>query len=330
MNKTITINKPLVGNNMGIMAGIKTYSPAIIACVALFILGGILSPGFASGKNLASILSQSSLLVIIAIGQSIVFFAGNSGIDLSTGAFVSMGALIGAEFSAGRNEQLPLAILAIVVLGAVFGLCNGIGVQILRIPALAMTLAVSSIINGFTLAYTNGLPAALIPDMIGSVGKPLFMQVRPIMIIALIAIVFMEFIMRKTKFGRSIYLIGSNRSAAYLNGIKVNFTAIMAYVISGIVACFGGLLFIGYVGAGQILMGDDYTMMSIAAVVVGGASVAGGRGTFIGAALGSIVLVLLTSVLVSLGLSAGVRIFFQGVILAVILMITCRDAKLKQ
>jgi ribose transport system permease protein len=106
--------------------------------------------------------------------------------------------------------------------------------------------------------------------------------------------------------------------------------AVSAYAISGAVSAIGGLLFLGYVGTGKIGMGDNYTMMSIAAVVIGGVSVSGGRGTFIGVALGSVVYLLLSSVLVALGLSVGVRIFFQGLILAVILVVNCSGEKLRK
>lgn len=311
-------------------SNIKTYLPAIVSCVVLLVLGQVLSPGFASAKNISSILTQASILGIAAIGQAIVFFAGNSGIDLSMGATVTMGALFGAMVSDGKDSMIPVAILVIVLIGATIGLANGMGIQVLKVPALAMTLAMTAVVDGFTLFYTQGMPSYGIPETISSVGRPLLGQLRPVMIIVLALIVAMEFIMRKSSFGRSIYLIGSNRKAAQLCGISVNITAIMAYVISGIFAALCGYILVGYTGSGQITMGNSYTMSTISAVVIGGVSVAGGRGTFIGAALGCIVLILLQSVLVALGLQAGVRTFFQGLILILVLIANCRDAKLRQ
>ena len=308
----------------------KACIPALISIIALFILGQSLSNGFASLGNISNIMTQTGLLLVISIGQAMVFFAGDGGVDFSVGAFVSMGALIGAEFMDGRNELIPLGILIAVIFGGAFGLINGLGVQKLKIPALAMTLAMSSVINGFTIWFTNGLPQAKVPSMLGSVGRTFIGELRPLMIIAVIAIVIMELIMRRTRFGRSVYMIGSNRRAAELCGIKASAISIAVYAISGAVSAVGGLLFLGYVGAGQIGMGDSYTLMSVAAVVIGGVSVSGGRGTFIGVALGSMVYLLMTSVLVALGLPVGVRIFFQGVILAVILLVNCRSNRLRK
>lgn len=308
----------------------KACIPALVSIVILFAFGQILKDGFASSRNIASILTQAGLLVIISVGQAIVFFAGNCGIDLSVGAFVSMGALIGAKYMDGSNALIPLGIVIALAFGAAFGLINGLGIQFLRIPALAMTLAMSSVVNGFTMWYTDGLPQAKIPPALASVGRALFGQVRPMMLLALVVIIVMELIMRRTRFGRSIYMVGSSRQAATLCGINMNLISVLAYTISGALSCVGGLLFIGYVGEGQLGMGEDYTMQTIAAVVIGGVSVNGGRGTFIGVALGSIVYLLMSSVLVALGLDVGVRKFFQGAILAVILVANCRSAKLRK
>ncbi len=308
----------------------KACIPALISIVALFVLGQVLASGFASMRNISSILTQSGLLLVISVGQALVFFAGNGGIDLSVGAFVSMGALIGAEFMNGKNELIPLGILMVVLFGGVFGTINGLGVQLLKIPALAMTLAMSSVVNGFTMWYTNGLPQAKVPSLLAGMGRSLVGQLRPLMIIAVVVIVVMELVMRRTRFGRSIYMVGSSRRAAMLSGINVNLVSILVYTLSGALSCVGGLLFLGYVGAGQLGMGDSYTMMTVAAVVIGGVSVNGGRGTFVGVALGSIVYLLMSSVLVALGLDPGVRTFFQGLILAVILIANCRSAKLRK
>jgi ribose transport system permease protein len=270
------------------------------------------------------------LLLVISIGQAMVFFAGDGGIDFSVGAFVSLGALIGAEFMNGQNELIPLGVLIAVAFGGGFGLLNGLGVQGLKIPALAMTLAMSSVVDGFTIWFTNGLPQAKVPSLLGSVGRSLVGELRPMIIIAVVAIIIMELFMRKTRFGRSVYMIGSNRHAAKLCGINVPLIAVLVYVISGAVSAVGGLFFLGYVGAGQIGMGESYTLMSVAAVVIGGVSMSGGRGTFIGVALGSMVYLLMTSVLVALGFPIGVRIFFQGCILAIILLVNCRSDKLRK
>jgi ribose transport system permease protein len=315
-------------NKFVLSAEVKACIPAIISIIALFVLGENLSPGFASVGNISNVLTQTGLLLIISIGQAMVFFTGNA--DFSVGAYVSMGAVIGAEFMNGQNNLIPLGALTAIVFGGGFGLISGLGVQKLRVPSLAMTLAMSSVINGFTIWYTNGVPQAKVPSMLGRLGRSLVGELRPLMIIALIAIVGMELIMHKTRFGKSVYMVGSNRNAAELCGINVSVIVVVTFMISGAVSAIGGFLLFGYVGFGQIGMGDSYTLMSVASVVIGGVSLYGGRGSFIGVALGSIVYLLMTSVLVSLGLPAGVRIFFQGLILAMILLVNCRSEKLRK
>lgn len=315
-------------NNLSLDA--RACIPALISIIALFVFGQALSPGFASLQNVSTIAAQAMLLLIISAGQAIVFMAGDGGIDLSVGAFVSLGALLSAEFMGGRNEMIPLGIFIAALFGGLFGLINGLGIQFLKIPALAMTLAMASVIDGFYIWYTNGMPQAQVPSLLGKVGRQWIGQLRPLILIGILVIIALELLMRKTNFGKNIFLIGSNKNAAALCGLKVHRYAVLAYVLSGIFASIGGMLFFGYVGAGQMRMGDDYTMMSIAAVVIGGVNVSGGRGTFIGVTLGSVVYLLITSVLVALGLAPGVRAFFQGIILILLLIINCRSSSLRR
>ena len=306
------------------------YMPAVIAIVLITILGQILSPGFASMNNMGNILTVASLLAIISIGQCIVFIAGNSGIDLSVGALVSLGAVMGPMISGGLEHRLPYAILMVLLTGAVFGGLSGIGVQIIKVPPLVMTLVMAAVVRGFTMAYTGGAPGWLIPPSLARVASPFLGEVRPVMIWMLVIIIAFEFVLRRLRYGKSLYMIGSNRSAGRLCGLPVSFLAISAYVVAGMMSCFGGIFFAGFSGVGELGMGEFYTMQTVAVVVIGGISVKGGSGSLIGVVLGSIVLTLLTSILVALGLQAGVREFFQGMILLAILIITCREKKLRQ
>ncbi len=307
----------------------QSYFPSVIAIVALFLFGQILTPGFASAANVNTIIASASILIVASIGQSFVIFAGDFGIDLSIGAVMSMGAMVTSIICGGDAAYLPTAILFVLFLGGMAGLINGVGVQIMRIPPLAMTLVMATVINGFTLAYTHGSPSLGVPAILQSIGKPLFGQIRAITLIAIIFIIVIQMVLVFSKYGRELFLVGSNRIAARISGIRVNLIIVLAYVISGLVASVAGVLMVGYVGSGQLQMGDQYTLMSVAAVVIGGTKLSGGQGSLVGAALGAIVIVLLTSILIAVGLSAGVRTFFQGVILVLILMVNCRMPKLR-
>lgn len=307
----------------------KAFYPSIIACISLLLIGEILSPGFMTMSNVGNILSQSSLLAIIAIGQTFVIISGGYGIDLSIGAAVSLGAMMGPILSEGKDERIIIALLVLAGVGLVIGMINGIGIQLLKIPALAMTLITGILIDGFTLMYTQGKPA-MVPKLILTVGKPAWGAIRPIWIIVMIVVFIAEMILRKTKYGNTIFLVGNNRKAAELCGLKVNKTIISAYTISAMISLLSGFLLVGYSGTGQLKMGANYTMLSVAAVVIGGTKISGGKGNLIGTCLGSIVLILLTSILIALNMQAGVRDLFQGIVLVIILVLQCRAPRLRQ
>lgn len=303
---------------------VKTYLPGLLAILFLVIFGQVLRPGFASPANISSILNQASVLAVVCIGQLVVI-VGTGGIDLSTGACVSMGALVGSMFMDGKMSQLPLAIVITLLLGLLAGGINGIGIEIFKIPALAMTLIMATVIDGFTKAVTQGKPSVNLPDLYKAIiGQPIIGRFCAIILIVAIFVGLYELILAKTKFGKSIYVMGSNSTAAKMCGLNIRLLAISVYMISGAMASLAGLILVGYVGSGQMGMGDTYTMLSIAAVVIGGAKVTGGKGTLMGGVIGSVVLMLLSTVLTSMGMPEGARQFAQGIILLVVLMVNCR------
>jgi ribose transport system permease protein len=233
-------------------------------------------------------------------------------------------------FSQGLNSGIWYAVVMLTILGIVIGLINGIAIQFVKIPPLVMTLGMTSVVNGFALAYTKGLPTGGAPEFLVTLGIGHWGPIRWILIVGIGVIIVLELVLRKTRYGKTLYLVGSNRKAAILSGISANRTVILTYVIAGVAGTLGGLILLGYVGVAQLEMGKDYSLLSIAAVVIGGTALAGGHGTFLGSALGSIVLVLLTSVLIAVGMPPGVRVLIQGLILLLILLFYSREPKLRQ
>ena len=305
-------------------SNLRSYVPGLLAILLLVIFGQILRPGFASPANISSILNQASVLAVVCIGQLVVI-VGTGGIDLSTGACVSMGALVGSMFMDGKMSPLPLAILVTLLLGVAAGCINGIGIQFFKIPALAMTLIMSTVIDGFTKAVTKGKPSLNLPKLYKAViGQPIVGRFCAIILIAAVFVVLYELLLGKTRFGKSIYVMGSNSVAAGMCGLNIPFLSVFVYVISGAMASLAGLILVGYVGSGQMGMGDTYTMLSIAAVVIGGAKVTGGKGSLLGGVIGSVVLMLLSTVLTSMGMPEGARQFSQGIILLAVLIANCR------
>jgi ribose transport system permease protein len=317
-----------------IFAGIKTntYFPSIIAVILLFLLGRTLSNGFLSVNNVSSILLTSAILSLAAMGQAIVIISGNNGLDMSLGAIMSMTALLGPMVKTSIAQLDLLAMLIVcIMLGAFIGLLNGAGTRFLKIPPLVMTLIMSNVVNGFALFVTRGQPVVDISKRLQSICAPLIGPIRTLTAIVIVFVILMEiFLFRKSKYGRSLFISGNNANAASLCGINVNLTVIMAYVIGGAIAGAAGLFLVAYAGSAQMQMAKEYTMLSIASVVIGGTKLTGGKGGFIGGTIGALVLVLLTSILQALNMPAGVRSLIQGLILLLILLANCRSPKHRQ
>lgn len=308
---------------------LKDLTLPVVIIIVLTIAGNILSPGLAGINNLMNILTRACFLAVACIGQTYVMISGNAGIDMSIGAYMSFAALLAGTFSGGTDGGLVLTVLIYIGFGALFGFITGVCIQFFRIPSLVMTLAMSFVINGLTLGMTRGQPTVTIPPALLALGTPVIGVVRGMPVLTVIIFVVMMLLLHKTKFGRSLFIVGSNRNAAKLIGLKVNVIVVVTYMISAIMAMIAGLMMLGYVGSAQLQMGNEHTLLSVAAVVIGGTKLSGGKGGLIGGLLGAVVLILLMSILVVLGLPAGVRQLIQGALLLTIVIVNSRQAKLK-
>ncbi|WP_346907098.1 ABC transporter permease [Faecalicatena orotica] len=308
------------------------YLPAIVGSILLMILGQVLSSGFLSMNNISSILMTTSILTMASIGQAAVIISGDSGLDMSIGAIMSMTALFGPMVAVGSGAlSFALMVPATILMGAVVGLLNGIGVQVLKVVPLVMTLIMSSVVNGFSILVTKGQPSVTVSPELQSISKTLVGPLRILPTVIIILLVVLEVLfLRRSRYGRSLFLAGNNRNAANLCGINSRLVIILAYVFAGATAGLAGLMLVGYAGTAQMNMASSYTMLSVAAVVIGGTKLAGGKGTFIGGALGSLVLILITNILQALNMAAGLRSLIQGIILIAILMVNSRAPKLRQ
>ncbi len=306
----------------------KSYFPAIFAVLVLLFGGNILNPSFSSLKNVGSLLSMASIIAVAATAQTFVVLVGGEGIDLSIGPVMSLTALMIPHLTKGEDSMLIPMVIFLLFLGAVIGFINGFCSQIIKIPPLIMTMIMGTVVNGLTFAWTRGLPSLTIPDDLLLMKHQPLGSFSGIVFAMIILVVIAELILRKTRFGKSLYLIGSNRNASLLSGININKNVVLAYLISGIISALGGILTIGYLGIGNIKICESYTMYSVAALAIGGANMQGGRGTIIGALIGAIVLQLLSSVLVAAGWNQGIRQLIQGIVLLLILIaIFLKNAK---
>ncbi|PSR30619.1 MAG: ABC transporter permease [Sulfobacillus benefaciens] len=295
--------------------------PVLVVIVVLLLFGRILSPGFLGMANIGNILATSTILALAGLGQTFVIMGGGEGIDLSVGALVSLGAILGGAFSNGVNAGLLPALGLLVLLGGFVGFLNGMGVQWIGVPPLVMTLGMASVVDGFALAYTNGQPTGGAPPVLLSIGTGhLFGDIRWLIPVGIVIAIIGYVVLNRSRFGHQLQLVGNNRQAARLSGLPLRNIIIASYVIAGIASILAGVLLLGYAGSSDLEIGNSYTLLSIAAVVIGGTKLTGGEGSYIGTVLGAIALIVLTNVLVAMRLPEGAREVLEGLALVAILV----------
>ncbi|MTV25401.1 ABC transporter permease [Nitriliruptoraceae bacterium ZYF776] len=304
---------------------------AAIVAVLLFVVGQLLAPGFAAYGSVMNTLRVAAFLGVIAAGQTVVILAGGEGIDLSVGKVATFAAIVVAQVSQGQDERLLWSVLCALLACAAIGAANGIGVAYLRIPPLVMTLGMVGVVQGIIRVYSGGQPEGRAPSTLSSIvnARTIF-GVRGAVWIWLIVAVLVIVLLRRTSFGRRVYALGANRETAFLSGIPVQRNLVLVYVTSSVFAALGGVMLIGYSGAASVSLADQYQLISIAAVVIGGTTLAGGVGGYLGTAIGAVVLSTLTSLLVALDIGSAGRQVVNGLILIVLLSLYGRQRRLRQ
>jgi ribose transport system permease protein len=308
---------------------------AFILLIVIFIVGEIIVPGFIAFSHIMSVLQVSFFLGLLALGQTIVLISGKEGLDLSVGSTLIVGVLLGAALIDGKDINLPLAIIAVITVGFILGLVNGVGVSFLGIAPLIMTLAWGIVIEGAMLFISKGsYPGRASPFLEelgnGSLNFIIFgylIRIPWAVLIWIAIIAGAMLVLKNTTFGYILYGVGANDRAAALLGIKTRIVRMFAYGFSGMLAALSGIFLLGYVGTPHINMGARYVFPSVVAVVIGGVSFAGGYGSYIGAVAGAIFLTTLTSILTTLGLDEGGRQLITGLVLVGLLLLYTRRNK---
>ena len=303
---------------------------AIGASVFLLLVGELLSPGFAQGSQIVRLLTIAAILGIVAAGQNLVILGGREGIDLSVGAMISLGAVLAGNMMNGQNAGIPLAILVAGGIPFLIGLINGLGITFVRIPPLVMTLGMTAVIQGGLVVYSQGVPSgAAAPLLAGFINQPLIFGIPGVLFVWLGIAAIMLFVLRRTAFGFAIYAIGSNERAATLTGLPVSLIRTLLYGLSGLFAGLTGVCVIGYTGTSFISVGDQYVLPSIITVVIGGTSLAGGAGGYVGTMAGAVALTILQSVLITLNLDVWARQIIFGVTLLALMLLYGRQKQLR-
>jgi ribose transport system permease protein len=283
-------------------------------CALLFVIGTMHSSGFASGSNIRQMLVFASFVGFAALGQTLVIIAG--GLDLTIPWLMAFGGIELSRLAAGGMPAVP-AIAVVVAIGACIGLINGIGVTWLRIVPIVMTLAMGGLVQAYLLAVGELQSTG---DQVPPVAVHMASnRVGPFPVVAIIWLGFAiatGIVLTRTAFGRRVHAVGANDTVARLSGVNVALVRIVTYTISGAATTFGGVVLSGYVGTTYLDIGGPYLFTSIAAVIIGGASILGGSGTYWGTVAGALTLTVLSALLPLFRLSnASLEIVYGIVIL---------------
>ncbi len=285
-----------------------------IVLFALLLLAGLASDAFFKLNYLTNLVRQAAPVGITAVGVTFVMLL--RGVDLSVGAVVSMSAVVCALVMDGKPENLWLGVLAASACGAAIGLANGILIAHARVSAFIMTLGMSIVVYGLVQMGTGGTARGIVSPGFREVLNGRIGGVLPVLVICLLAAVAIGiFLQSRTRFGRSVYLVGANPDAARLAGLPVNRVTVIAYAVSGLFAGLGGLALLARTGVSGTNPGAGMEFDVLAAVVLGGTTFAGGRGSVGGTFAGVMVLVIALNLANVAGLPFAAQLTIKGLII---------------
>lgn len=272
-------------------------------------------PGFATVSNNLNIIKQAAIPAITCIGMTFVLMTG--GIDLSLGYTVGLCSYVFGQFAMLWNINPIFSMILTVVVGMLWGLCNGVLVQYAKIPAFIVTLGTGYIAYGLAQILSNGAVLSNIPKNILLYGRAQFFGLTASVYYALVVMLIFYYVLHKSTFGRSLSSLGLNIETTKLSGINVAFVHVMAYVVCGALAGFSAILMTLRVNSASPVMGGmDYTFEAITAAIIGGASLSGGAGSVWGSILG-----VFTIIIIENGINLlGVNYYFYKAVLSILVL----------
>jgi ribose transport system permease protein len=283
--------------------------------IIMYIFLCFMSPVFFTVRNMTNILSSVGFTAILALGQTFVMLTG--GIDLSVGSVLGISSMLGA-MTLVRTNSIIAAILVALLVGGLVGLFNGVMVSYFKLPAFVVTLGTMKICRSADYLISDGHSVNKLGDTFKSIaGAEIFKGFRVYYVGIIILFIVIGWVLANTKLGRYTYSIGSNDTATRLAGVNTKKFRLYPYIISGVLAGLGGILMASRFGAVDPNYGTDYEMNTLAAVVVGGCAMTGGKGTIIGTAVGVILMGVLNN-----GLDiSDISPYWQGVAVGIVLIV---------
>ncbi|MDQ0877640.1 ribose transport system permease protein [Paenibacillus sp. V4I3] len=287
---------------------------SLLGLVLIVVILSVVNGDFLTVGNIFNVLRQISINALIAFGMTFVILTG--GIDLSVGSILALSSAFTAGLMAsGMNTWLAVGIGLIG--GLVMGAINGLLITKGKVAPFIATLATMTVFRGLTLVYTQGRPITGFKEDFALLGKGYFLQIPMPIIWMVIAFAVLYIILKHTTFGRRVYALGSNEEATWLSGINTSKVKILVYSISGLLAAISGIILTSRLNSAQPTAGGAFELDAIAAVVLGGTSLSGGRGWIVGTLIGAMIIGVLDNGLNLLNVSS----FYQQVVKGVVILI---------
>jgi ribose transport system permease protein len=299
---------------------------SLLGVVGLWILLSI-GTGQVNLGNLTGIVASAALLCVVAIGQMLVVTTGDGAIDLSIPSVITLSAFVLTSVTNGQDARLALGLLVVVAIGAVVGWLNALIVNSVRIHPIIVTLAVGYILTTTTLIYNQGFTTYAVIPLLSYVASGRLFGFPLILIFAIVLTWEISWLLNSSVYGRNLSAVGQNRRAAHFAGIRVEPATRIAYMLSGVLAAIGGALLSGRVSGAFLEMGNPFLLQSVGAVVVGGSSIMGGRGTALGTLLGSLFLVMIVTTMQVLRVAGGSQDIVEGRLIILVLAVATVGAK---
>jgi ribose transport system permease protein len=291
---------------------------ALVVLAAFFLA---FAPYFGTAQNVRDIMTQITLNTILAVGMTFVILVG--GIDLSVGSGIALCAVVAGTVatSGGGAGSLAAAILVSILIGAAVGLINGFVTEFWRVPSFIVTLGMLYVARGAAQQYTGAATIYNLPPALTRFGTATIAGLPAVFVIALAMVALAWFVLSRTVFGRMVYATGNNEEAVRLSGHRTSVIKVACFMIGGATVGIAAIIYMARLGVASPILGQGYELNAIAAVVIGGASLTGGRGSVIGTLLGACLLGVLSNGLLLMGVSDFQRMMITGgvIIVAVIL-----------
>ena len=292
------------------------------ATVVLFIVSAVIEPGSVDSVSINAMLPFAGILAIAAVGQTLVVM--QRGIDLSVPGMMTLAGLAVSEYAADHGDRLLPAVLVVVAVALLVGLINGLVVGFLTVTPLVATLAMNAILIGAAISYSGGTPSRA-PAGLSRFALEKSLGISHVVWLALAFVIVVALVVSRTVWGRRFVSVGASVQAARAAGVRVELARLSAYMAAAVCYAVAGIVLAGYLSTPNISMGESYLLPAVAAVVVGGTALTGGRGNIVGTAVAAVFLTQLTQLVLSMGAPTSTQLVIQSAVIAIAAAVQVRD-----